>query len=250
MDFYDQIADSYAELTGASDRKGPAGRFIKELTCRFDIASAVDAACGAGLFAIELAERGVQVVGSDISSGMLKSAVRNASVAGIDSDLCSWIQAPMQELGDRVSIRPDAIVCMGNSIPHLLTDGDMKRTVAGFATLLAAGGVVAIHLLNYARVLAGAERIVGITREGPKEFVRFYDFDSEFISFNILEIEWGDAGRCSHKLHTTSLRPYMHSELIDALAAGGFGNIEAFGDLQFSPFDPEASDTLLLTATI
>jgi SAM-dependent methyltransferase len=233
MDFYDQIADSYAELTGASDRKGPAGRFIKELTCRFDIASAVDAACGAGLFAIELAERGVQVVGSDISSGMLKSAVRNASVAGIDSDLCSWIQAPMQELGDRVSIRPDAIV-----------------TVAGFATLLAAGGVVAIHLLNYARVLAGAERIVGITREGPKEFVRFYDFDSEFISFNILEIEWGDAGRCSHKLHTTSLRPYMHSELIDALAAGGFGNIEAFGDLQFSPFDPEASDTLLLTATI
>jgi len=249
MDFYDDIADSYAELTGAADRQVAAGQFVTELTRRFDITSAVDAACGAGLFAIELARGGVEVVASDISAGMLKSAPGDASAAGIDTDLCTWVQAPMQELGDRISGGRDAVLCMGNSIPHLLTDDDLNRTIAGFAALLAGGGVVGIHLLNYARVLSAGDRIVGITRAGSKEFVRFYDFDGDLIGFNILEIQWDDDGRCSHNLLTTPLRPYLHSELIDALTAAGFENIETFGDLQFNPFNSETSDTLLLTAT-
>ncbi len=249
MDFYDDIADSYAELTGASDRRIAARRFVAELARRFDIKSAVDAACGTGLFAIELARGGVEVVGSDISTGMLKSAPASASAAGIDTDLCTWLQAPMQELGDRIPGARDAVLCMGNSIPHLLTDDDLNRTIAGFAALLTGGGVVGIHLLNYARVLSAGDRIVGITRGGSKEFVRFYDFDGDLIDFNILEIQWDDDGQCSHNLLTTPLRPYLHSELIDALAAAGFENIETFGDLRFNPFDLETSDTLLLTAT-
>ena len=249
MNFYDDIADSYAELTGAADRQVNAERFVKELTRRFDIASAVDAACGTGLFAIELARGGVEVVGSDISAGMLKSAPPNAAAAGVDTDLCTWVRAPMQELSDRISGGRDAVLCMGNSIPHLLTDDDLSGTLAGFVVLLAAGGVVAIHLLNYARVLSANDRIVGITRTGSKEFVRFYDFDRDSVGFNILEIQWDDEGRCSHNLLTTPLRPHLPAELIDALAAAGFENIETFGDLRFNPFDLETSDTLLLTAT-
>ncbi|MDP6633773.1 MAG: class I SAM-dependent methyltransferase [Phycisphaerae bacterium] len=252
MDFYDDIADDYAQLTGAADRCGPAARFVEELTRRFQITSAVDVACGTGLFAIELAGCGVKVVGSDVSPGMLNAAPANAAAAGIDSNLCSWVEAPMQELRDRISDRPDAIVCMGNSIPHLLTDDDLRRTFEGFGAMLAGGGVLAIHLLNYTRVLAGAERIVGITRSESKEFVRFYDFDSDagLIDFNILEIKWADEGRCSYKLHTTPLRSYLHGELIDALDAAGFRNIKTFGDLRFNPFNPDSSDTLLLTAVI
>ena len=250
MDFYDDIADSYAELTGETDRQAPAERFVKELTRRFDITSAVDAACGTGLFAIELARCGAEVVGSDISPGMLKSAPSNASAARIDTNLCTWIEAPMQELRGRISGVRDAVLCMGNSIPHLLTDDDLSGTLAGFAAMLTPGGVAAIHLLNYARVLSTRERIVGITRAGSKEFVRFYDFDGDSVAFNILKIQWDDEGQCSHKLLTTPLRPYLHSELIDAMAVAGFGKIETFGDLHFNPFNPDSSDTLLLTAIV
>ena len=88
MDFYDDIADSYAELTSTADRRVAAGQFVTELARRFDITSAVDAACGAGLFAIELARGSVEVVGSDISAGMLKLAPGSATAAGIDTDLC------------------------------------------------------------------------------------------------------------------------------------------------------------------
>jgi glycine/sarcosine N-methyltransferase len=247
MDFYDQIADSYAELTGQSRRQAPAGRFIEELMRRFDIASAVDAACGAGLFAIELARREVDVIASDISSEMLKSAELNAAAAGIDTDICSWLQAPMQDLGDRISGARDAVVCMGNSLPHLLDDEDLRRTLEGFAAILTGGGVLALHLLNYAGVLGRGERIVGITRDGEREFVRFYDFGDDLVDFNILEIKWDADGGPATKLISTPLRPYLYNELTDALAGAGFSDIQTFGDLQFSPFDPETSDTLLLT---
>jgi len=247
MDFYDQIADNYAELTGQSRRQAPAGRFVEELMRRFDIASAIDAACGAGLFAIELARRGVQVVASDISGGMLKSARENALAAGIDGNLCSWVHAPMQDIESLITSPRDAVICMGNSIPHLLSEDDLGRTLAGFAGLLGDGAVAAIHLLNYARVLSAGERIVGVTRSGSKEFVRFYDFRDGLIDFNILEIQWDQEGGATHKLLSTPLRPYLYSELTDALTDAGFSDIQTFGDLQFSPFDPETSDTLLLT---
>jgi len=249
MDFYDALADDYEALTAESDRRPAAGRFVQELTGRFHIESAVDAACGTGLYALELAKLGVRVVAADISSGMLKSAARSAVAGGIGDEVCTWVRAPMQELSSRVSGDKDAVVCMGNSIPHLLNDVDLKSTVEGFAALLKPFGVAVIHLLNYARVLAARERIVGVTRSGPKQYVRFYDFRDELIDFNVLDIEWRDGGRCSHKLITTPLRPYQSGDLIDALAAGGFENIRAFGDLQFNEFDAEASDTLLLAAT-
>jgi len=249
MDFYDNIADSYAQLTGAAARQPSAQRFVRELTQRFNVTSAIDAACGTGLFAIELARCGVTVVGSDISGGMLQSAPGAAEAAGVDMKLCSWLEAPMQDLTGLVSGDRDAVLCMGNSIPHLLTDDALKSAIQGFFKLLAPGGVVAIHLLNYSRVLSQGERIVGITRHGAKEFVRFYDFNRDLIDFNILEIDCDADGRCSHRLSTTPLRPYLHIELSDALAAGGFGQIETFGDLQFGSFDPETSDTLLLIAT-
>jgi glycine/sarcosine N-methyltransferase len=249
MNFYDDIADSYAELTAAGDRQVAARQFVKELMGRFNIASAVDTACGTGLFAIELARCGVDVVASDISAGMLKAAPANASSAGIDTGLCTWLQAPMQELGDHIPPPRDAVLCMGNSIPHLLTDDDLGGTLGGFAKILRPGGVVGIHLMNYARVLSSNDRIIGITRSGSREFVRFYDFERDFLAFNILEIQWGDDGRCSHKLLTTPHRPYLRGDLVEALSAAGFENIETFGDLRFNPFAPESSDTILLTAT-
>jgi len=248
MDFYDQIADRYAELTGASDRRGPARLFAEKLIDRFSIRSAVDAACGAGLFAIELARCGVSVTASDISAEMLRHAQVNAAEAGLAPDSCCWIESPMQDLAALVSEPRDAVVCMGNSIPHLLGDDELKRTFEGFAGMLKPGRVVCVHLLNYARVLARRERIVGINRRGDRQFVRFYDFRDDLVDFNILEMQWGDDGICRHNLLTTPLRPYLRDDLADALTGAGFERIECFGDLQFNPFDPQAGDILLMTA--
>lgn len=240
--FYDDLAAEYDDLTGLAGRLAKARAFIAALKDRYRIASALDVACGTGLYAIELARSGIQAVGSDLSEPMLQQAARNAKETGVSLD---WVPAPMQELPAKISRQFDAVLCMGNSIPHLLEDVALDAAIGGFVKLLAPGGIVALQLLNYAGILASRERIVGINRAGDREYVRFYDFLDGLVRFNILEITWrGD--RAEHRLHSTTLRPYSAYALRACLFRHGCGKIELFGGLDFAPFYPKASDTVML----
>ena len=245
MGLYEQIADEYDQITGESARAAAAEAFLRELCRRYGVASALDVACGTGLHAVLLARMSVRVTASDISAAMLARARRRAAEAGVG---VQWAQAPMQAI-DRHAPGPfDAVLCLGNSLPHLLTPADLDAAAGAFAAVLTPGGVAAIGVLNYARILARGERIVGVTRAGGAEHVRFYDFLGERVQFNVLTLRWSADGTCRTELTGTPLRPYVRAEIEAALAAHGFGRIEAFGGMQFAPFDERQSDSLLLVA--
>lgn len=44
------------------------------------------------------------------------------------------------------------------------------------------------------------------------------------------------------------MRPLLHTELLEALAAAGFGNAACYGDMQGVPFDLENSGNLITVA--
>lgn len=242
MAFYDEIADDYDVMTGSGERSSKAEKFLSELVARFPIKSALDVACGTGLYAIGLAKMGVRATGTDVSTAMLDQARKHAQRAALSAD---WVCAPMQELAAKLSQRFDAVLCMGNSIPHLLTDADLNASIAGFTHMLSPGGIIVLQLLNYARIMSRRERIVGINRQADQEYVRFYDFLPGLLQFNILEINWG--GReVEHRLHSTQLRPYVMEELRDALLRHGCQDVHAYSGLQFAPFDRDDSETVML----
>jgi hypothetical protein len=158
----------------------------------------------------------------------------------------------MQELDSRLSTeRFDLILCMGNSLPHLLTAAELHNTLNGFHARLAANGHAFLHLLNYTRVLEQKERVVGISRseDGQTEYLRFYDFEEELLRFNVLRMRWAKDGNATHDLRTTTLRPWREAELRAALNAAGFSRIRTFADFAFSPFAPEQADILLFEAS-
>ena len=245
MCFYDELAAEYGDITDEAGRAAAAAEFVRELTGRYAVRSAVDAACGTGLYALALATAGVDTVGVDISAEMLGQARLQAEEAYL---AIQWLESPMQDLAGRLPAKHDAVVCMGNSLPHLLADGELGAALAAFRSVLAPGGVLAVHVLNYDRILADRERIVGVTRRGGRQYVRFYDFLHGLLRFNVLRIEW-DGEQCSHRLHSTTLRPYARDELAAAMARNGFGGITACGDLRFGEFDETISDSLLMLAT-
>ena len=242
MDFYDEIAGEYDRITDAAGRVGQAEEFLKELTSRYAMTSALDAACGTGLYARLLAKMGVRAVGADLSEGMLQQARRLAGEAKVRVE---WVRAAMQELAARVPDRFDALLCMGNSIPHLLSDGDLDAAVGGFLRLLNPGGIVVLQLLNYARILARRERIVGINRQANREYVRFYDFLPRRVRFNILEVAW-DGDRPEHRLHSTELRPYLADELREALIRHGCRDVQMYSGLRLAPFKRDCDETVVL----
>ncbi len=248
MAFYDEIADDYDDITSAHAREPGARAFVSMLLERYRPGSALDAACGNGMYTVALAQAGLAVSGSDISAPMLDHARQRALDAGVTAQ---WVQAPMQLLADTLAGPFDAVLCMGNSIPHLLTGADLDAALGAFAQLTAPGGIIVLNLLNYPRLQAAGERLVGIDRRGQREYIRFYDFlDPDRIRFNILAVDWssGPAKTPTHRLHSTTLRPYPWTLLRDALLALGCRDLEFFSGLRFEPFDPTLSDTLTLIA--
>lgn len=248
MDFYDQLAHEYAELTGEAAREPAARRFVERLVAAHAPAAVLDAACGTGLFALEFARRGVRTTGADLSAGMLEQARGKAARQGLAAD---WLCAPMQDLAGHVQEkRFDLILCMGNSLPHLLDDNALRNTLEGFRALLAPGGRVFLHLLNYERILDRKERVVGISRtpDNATEYIRFYDFEPPLLRFNVLRLRWLENHRAAHDLTAVTLRPWCSAELRRALEAAGFRQLECFADFSFAPFRPEQSDVLLIEA--
>jgi SAM-dependent methyltransferase len=266
MDLYEHIAGDYDAVTGAAGRRQAAQAMLAELRRRHPFDRVLDVACGNGMHAMMLAGMGANVTAADISEAMLDQARRRSAEAGLD---VKWLHAPMQEIAKHVERPFDAILCLGNSLPHLLDGLQLTRTLAGLAMLLAPSGVVVLQLLNYARVLARRERIVGVTRrekgtgsaaasssavEVPvpaaddyTEYVRFYDFLADFVRFNVLKLTWSAEG-CRHDLADTLLRPYTRDEIAAACRAAGLGRIDFCAGPAFADFDEQTSDTLTVIA--
>jgi len=95
-------------------------------------ASALDAGCGTGRVAIELARRGVTVVGVDVDASMLATARQAAP--GIE-----WIEHDLTSLA--LASTFDAVVVAGN-VPLFTPAGTHAALVAGCARHVRPGGAL------------------------------------------------------------------------------------------------------------
>lgn len=113
-----------------ADQEEPHGEV--EFVQRFRPARVLDAGCGTGRVAVELARRGVEVVGVDVSASMLATARE----LGPDVE---WVCEDLADLD--LGRRFDVVVMAGNVV--LFTPpGTTGAVVAGCARHLAPGGVL------------------------------------------------------------------------------------------------------------
>ncbi len=146
------------------------GAFEERLPTR---GAALDIACGAGDGALWLAERGLDVIGVDVSP----VAVDLATAAATGRGLGDRVRFECSDLDDGLPVGPavDLVTC------HLFSAPDLDAQVIG---RLAEGGMLAITVLSE----VGAEP--GLFRAGPGELLE------RFAGLEILHHEEGD-GRAS-----------------------------------------------------
>jgi SAM-dependent methyltransferase len=222
------------------------------------------------MHAIELARRGYEVVGVDLSAPMTERARENAAIAGVEvrfvvagfgelaeklatSKACPEQSRRVEGPVERVGGAFDAVLCLGNSLPHVLSAEDLSNALTDFAAVLRPGGLLLIQNRNFDAVLARRERFMGpeAHREGDLEwlFIRFYDFNPDgTITFSMLVLRRDAEGKWSQQAESTELRPLTYSGLIASLTAAGFTDIVCYGDVQGAPFDPDCSPNLVVTA--
>ena len=215
-------------------------------------ARVLDAACGTGQHAIALARRGFPAAGADLSPGLVERAKTSAALVGVDVPFqtAGFSQLAAAFVGSPL-IPFDAVLCLGNSLPHLLSPGELAAALVDFAACLRSGGRLVIQNRNFDAILAQHERWMEpqSLREGQREwiFLRFYDFDPDgLITFNILTLSRDGTAPRQQRLTATRLRPQTQAELSAALSAAGFGEITACGSLSGAPFDPASSGNLVM----
>jgi glycine/sarcosine N-methyltransferase len=247
---YDDFSADYDRFMDWPGRLAAELPFIERQLRAVGACRVLDAACGTGMHALTLAQRGYVALGADLSAGMIERARANAAAAGVD---VQFEVVGFGELSARVGTGFDALLCLGNSLPHLLTPADLAAALADFAACLRPGGLLLIQNRNFDAVLARRQRWMEPQshQEGEAEwiFLRFYDFEPDGrLTFNLVTLRREGTGRWVQRVAASRLRPLRQRELPAALDAAGFGEIACWGDMQGAPFAPEASPNLVLAA--
>ncbi len=249
---YDPFSADYDRFVNWEERLAHELPFIEQQLAACGARRVLDTACGSGMHAIALAQRGYDVTGADLSVGMIERARANAAAAGCK---VRFVVAGFGELLEKVGGEFDALLCLGNSLPHVLTDDALHEALTDFAAVLRPGGLLLIQNRNFDAVMASRARWMSpqAHREGERQwlFIRFYDFNPDgTLTFNVITLRRREAGQWTQQVEATALRPLLHAELLDALAAVGFDDAVCYGDMTGALFDPETSSNLTVTAKI
>jgi len=247
---YNSFSADYDRFVNWEERLAYELPFIEQQLAASGARRVLDMACGTGIHAIALAQRGYDVTGADLSVDMIERARENAVAAGVEA---YFVVAGFGELAARVGGSFDALLCLGNSLPHVLTADALHETLTDFAAVLRPGGLLLIQNRNFDAVMATRARWMSpqVHREGGREwlFIRFYDFNPDgTLTFNILTLRRDEAETWTQQIEATALRPLLHAELSRAIRAAGFGDVSCYGDMHGAPFDPETSGNLIVTA--
>lgn len=256
---YDTFSTDYDRFVNWPGRLALEMPFIEAQLTRLETTGPLrllDAACGTGQHAIALAQRGYAVCGADLSAGMIERARLNAAQADVKinfrqagfGNLAPVFEADLNAGGF------DALLCLGNSLPHLTDGPALAGALADFAKILRPGGLFILQNRNFDAVVAGLKRWMEPQSQHEagvdRVFLRFYDFLSDgLIQFNLITLQRSvPSENWTQTISASLLYPQRRSELEAALLQAGFKEIKVYGALNDSPFDAVTSGNLVITA--
>lgn len=253
-DFYDALAPMFDVMTDWDARLAVEAPFLRAVLPEKGPRRVLDAACGSGGHALALARWGYETVGADISAAMVQVARGKAVASGQDVPffVAGLADLPRQFPGETF----DAVLCLGNTLPHLLTQDALVAALAGMARVLRPGGLLVLQQLNYDLRWQRRPRFFsaqGGILEGQEVLVwRFADYDEPGgqIIFNIALFRKGTAG-WDVQVHSTPQRPLRHADLRAALHSSGFRDVRSYAHLGWPapPFEVNASGDLVVVAS-
>ncbi|MHB1001554.1 MAG: methyltransferase domain-containing protein [Armatimonadota bacterium] len=246
VELYDNLAEAYDLLISWKRRLRRERPFFIRIFKEFGVKRILDTACGTGMHAIAFHDWGYYVIGTDISGNMVEKSKENAGNRNIE-----FIQAGFTEM-EKVGGMFDAVTCLGNSLPHVLTDEGLDESLKSMFDVLVPGGIVVIHSNNYDRILALRERFMPLAR-GVKDgreylFMRFFDFhENGLLTFNVVTM-LKKAGEWQMFPDASTHRPITRDLLTGRLEKAGYVNINVYGGYPDQPFNPLESDNLIVVA--
>jgi glycine/sarcosine N-methyltransferase len=250
---YDSLSSDYDRFVNWQARLSVELPFIIEKLHDANARTVLDVATGTGMHAIALAQCGFIASGADISQGMIARAHSNAKSARVEVHFeITGFGALEQVFGHHVF---DALLCLGNSLPHLLTLSALSEALLDFAACLRPAGMLLLQNRNFDAILNKHDRWMEPQSysQGDSEWIfqRFYDFDPDgLLTFNMITLKRMKQGSWSQQITNSRLRPILKDELVSFLNTAGYHEQHLFGDMSGSAFDLETSPNLVILARL
>jgi glycine/sarcosine N-methyltransferase len=167
-----------------------------------------------------------------------------------------YVEADLREITDHVAGRFGGAICLGNTLPHILTEDDLERSFAGVRQMLDPGAPLLIQLLNYHRIITRDERHLplNIRQDGDEEivFLRLMrpqtDGEVLFYPTTLRLVPGADPPLEVKASKEVRLKGWREPELARALRRVGFTDLRYLGSYARDPFDPEVSRDLIVVA--
>jgi SAM-dependent methyltransferase len=224
MDAYDSLAVAYGTLTADYDYD----RWLTAIEALARDAGLegnrlLDVACGTGSSFLPLRDR-YEVVGCDLSQGMLRQAAARAGEARV-----RLFRHDMRRLPELGSF--DLVLCLDDSMNHLLEPDDVQATLRGIAANLAPAGVAVfdVNTLSTLRwfssqfVTEDENHVVMWRGEGPA------DLPPRGTTSVRIDV-FARAGGLYERSHARILeRHYPVDDVVDYLAAAGLELVRVLG---------------------
>jgi len=176
--FYDDLAPYYdlifEDWAASMTRQGAAISQLLEAELGASgapgSARVLDVACGIGTQTLPLAARGYRVTGRDLSPAAVARLGREAAARRLSVQVDV---ADMRSIASAVVAPFDVVLAFDNSIPHLLTDGDILTAFRQFKAVLRPGGVCICSVRDYDQLQRGVPVTLpyGEHSRGPDRFL-------------------------------------------------------------------------------
>jgi glycine/sarcosine N-methyltransferase len=229
---YDQIADIYLEIFPLNQA------FLAFLPEYLGApgASILDLGCGPGDYVDQLTRLGYQATGIDNSPGMIAHAKANKKGTFFELSFTQISQLEEQF---------DCIYCVGNSLSYLPLEV-IPSFMADIRRLLNDRGRFMLQMVNWDKYqFTGSANFNVIRLSDGRTFHRRYEYiDSTQVIFHTTIQKEGEI----EGSWSAPLFPKYQQVMVEALQAAGLTVTGQFGDYQKSPFEPDSSSALILTA--
>ncbi len=229
MGAYEALAASYDRLTNDVDYEATV-EFYFEILKREGVSSrtAVDLACGTGSVTALLAQRGISVIGVDLSEEMLTVAAQKTQELPVRP---VFIQQDLAHLCLPKGV--DLAVCALDSLDYLTNPADCAEALRRFFRALNPGGIL-IFDVNTPQKLRAMDGQVFLDEDEDVYCVWRGSFDeaANICSYGMdLFQREGKLWRRSFEEHQEYA--YSRQQLTEYLKSAGFTHIRVYGDRRF-----------------
>lgn len=197
----------------------------------------LDLPCGQGRHSIELARRGYEVTGVDLSPFMLDVARKRAATAGVR---VRWLEGDM-----RRPIRGetfDVILNLFTSFGYFDDPADDQRVLAAGAAMLAPGGRLMLELINGARILNDFQSREWFTM-GRAAVMEARTLDR---SSQRMVVERTVSIPPDEETSVHALRLYTGEQIEASMRSAGLGRVDLYGDWNGAPLRPDSLRVIAL----